>query len=56
MADRILNENSATDGLLLEDGSGVLLLEVYVAPTSVPNAFMMMGIGNWAILFLMMFL
>ena len=28
MADRYLIESSATDGYLLEDGSGVLLLEV----------------------------
>jgi hypothetical protein len=28
MADRYLIETSATDGYLLEDGSGVLLLEV----------------------------
>ena len=31
MADRYLLESSATDGYLLEDGSGVLLLEDAVA-------------------------
>jgi hypothetical protein len=55
MADRILLESSATDGILLEDGTGVLLIEDFVQ-TSVPNALMMMGIGNWAILFLFIFL
>ena len=44
MADRYLLESSGVDGYLLEDGSGVLLLEA--APAGgVPNALMMMGQG-----------
>lgn len=43
MADRYLIETSAVDGYLLEDGSGVLILETVSA--TVPNALMMMGQG-----------
>lgn len=46
MADRLLNENSGVDGFLLEDGSGVLLIEDSVT-TNVPNALMMMGVGAY---------
>lgn len=41
--DRYLLESSLVDGYLLEDGSGVLLLET--VPENVPNALMMMGTG-----------
>jgi hypothetical protein len=55
MAFKILDENGV-DALLLEDGTGVILLEEFVAPDSVPNALMMMGIGDWAVLFLFILL
>jgi hypothetical protein len=42
MADRYLIETSAIDGYLLEDGTGVLLLEVAV-PTSQPIDVMSLG-------------
>ena len=45
MSDRYLLESGAPDGFLLEDGSGVLILEFVAAPTNVPNAMMMMGQG-----------
>lgn len=45
--DKILDENGV-DFLLLEDSSGVLLIEDSVS-TSVPNALMMMGIGSFFI-------
>lgn len=41
--DRYLLESSLVDGYLLEDGSGVLLLETVAE--NVPNALMMMGTG-----------
>jgi len=37
MADRYLLEGSATDGYLLEDGTGVLLLEVPAADVFFEN-------------------
>ena len=36
MADRYLLESSATDGYLLEDGTGVLLLEDAAPPAANP--------------------
>jgi hypothetical protein len=45
MADRYLLESGAPDGFLLEDGSGVLILEFAAPVTDVPNALMMMGQG-----------
>ena len=45
MADRYLLESSATDGYLLEDGTGVLLLEGGAAAT-VPNQLMQVGVGT----------
>jgi len=43
--DRYLLESGAPDGYLLEDGSGVLLIEFADPVTDVPNALMMMGTG-----------
>lgn len=43
MADRLLLESSATDGYLLEDGSGVILLEGVA--TGPPPSLMMTGVG-----------
>ena len=37
MADRYLIEGSATDGYLLEDGTGVLLLDVALGPANLKS-------------------
>jgi len=49
MADRYLLESSPTDGYLLEDGSGVLLLDGDSAGTK--RNLLLMGVGGWIVFF-----
>lgn len=48
MADRYLLESGSPDGYLLEDGSGVLLLEA--APTTTGGTLNLLGVGCWFVI------
>jgi len=48
MADRYLLESSAIDGYLLEDGSGVLLIE---SASGTSRNLLLMGVGGWIVFF-----